>query len=178
MKVCDALEKACKKRGFEPERYHLESEDGETISENELLISFEEQSLLLVANDDIGMDEYIVSETKPMAYEEFRVTKQKKGFGGNQERILGIDYDRISNNMVEKKGMRKTKKPKTAFWLMENLSAAVLDDQNPTQFTLIFLESKDKKQDILKEYVYLAENSRTSKKIVSKINRILQMRKK
>ena len=68
----------------------MESQNKETIAEELPLRSLEDLEVNLIANSEIiGLDEYL-SDQKAMAYEEFKVTKQRKGFGKNQARILGI----------------------------------------------------------------------------------------
>eukprot|EP01091_Cochliopodium_minus_P006940 TRINITY_DN16896_c0_g1_i1.p1 TRINITY_DN16896_c0_g1~~TRINITY_DN16896_c0_g1_i1.p1 ORF type:complete len:456 (+),score=123.40 TRINITY_DN16896_c0_g1_i1:53-1369(+) len=176
-RISDAIKKCCIKRGLESDRHHFESQNKETIPDETVLSTLEGTEINLVANSEIvGLDDYL-SDQKAMAYEEFKVTKQRKGFGKNQTRIIGIDYDRISNNMAEKK---ITKKVKTPFWLMGDLFSVRQDHVNPSLFVLIFLQKEQNKiqKQQYREYIYQAENIKLAKKIVSKLSRILQMRNK
>ena len=188
--AADVVEKCCHKRGFPPDRYHLESvKDGETVAEVTPVSELKGLQLELVANSEIaGLDGYL-GDHKAMQYETFKVIKIKKGFGGNQERVLGIDPDRITNSAPEdstlsrstlrkafdgvRSGVSKSNSggpTKRGYWLMGDLVEAELDAENAKQFVLVFKEGGK-----TLSYRYEAESPKLAKQILSKLNRLLEL---
>jgi len=192
------LEKCCQKRKFVADRYHLEfCEDGENVPETTTVEQLKARPIELVANSEImGLDTYM-SERKAMQYETFRVVKIKKGFGGKlQERILGIDSDRITNQAPEeavqarstfrkafdgvRSGVRGgsggSSGVKKGYWLMSDLVQATLDEAKNKQFILVFKDSEgNSKKGGLLTYRYEAETPKLAKKLVAKLTRLLEL---
>lgn len=110
-------------------------------------------------------DDYI-SEQKAMIPESFNVIKIKKGFASsNQARIIGIDYDRITNTAAVSKSGKKVK-TKNSGWLMENLLRAYVVNDKPEHF-IIELEKGEEIKKGAKEYLYCAENAKIASLLYS-----------
>lgn len=154
----ELLEKCCSKRKFEADRYHLEFiDDGENVPDSATVAQIRDRAIELVANSEIaGLDTYM-SDRKAMQYEVFKVLKIKKGIGAGkpQERVLGIDSDRISNGIpedstqvrgafrkamdgVRSAAMGTTQEVKNTHWLIADLVDATVDAERNKQFVLRF----------------------------------------
>ncbi|KAL6069785.1 hypothetical protein QOT17_007356 [Balamuthia mandrillaris] len=99
------------------------------------------------------------SDTNAFRFTEYQVTKFKR-FGPNQERILGLEKDCITNNSL-KKG-HSTKRPMRS--IKELKSATLLGDHKPRQFSLRFIDRRT--------YVYEAKTVKDAREIVAKLRYI------
>jgi hypothetical protein len=125
-----------------------------------------------------------------MQYEVFKVTKIKAGFNAKkQERMLGIDFDRISNQMPEaelqaKSGFGKTVDVirgrgagvKNDYWLMTDLVEAVQDQERNKQFVLTFRDATNREK--LVTYRYEADTRKVTEQIIGKLSRLLELNNK
>ena len=122
-----------------------------------------------------------------MQYEVFRVMKIKKGFNAKmQERLLGIDFDRITNQVPEEQMKTKSTFGKTLdgmrgrgtgvkhdYWLMSDLVKAEEDPERNKQFVLTFRDANNR--DKIITYRYEAETPKLAKQVVQKLNRLFEL---
>jgi hypothetical protein len=210
------LEKCCSKRKFDPDQFHLEFiEDQEEVPSSMTVLQLKTRAIELVANSAVaGLDTYgffsfffffffffsffffffffarYMSDTKAMQYEVFKVVKIKAGFNAKkQERLLGIDFDRISNQVPEetlrsKGGFAKTvdvirgrgEGVKNDYWLMSDLIEAQQDSEKNKQFVLSFKDATNREKHLT--YRYEAETPKLAKQIVGKLNRLYELNNK
>lgn len=189
--VSELLEKCCSKRKFDPDQFHLEFiEDQEEVPETLTVLQLKDRQVELVANSAVaGLDTYM-SDTKAMQYEVFRVVKIKAGFNAKkQERMLGIDFDRISNQMPEealqaKSGFGKTVDVirgrgagvKNDYWLMTDLVEVTQDPEKTKQFVLTLKDATNREKVLT--YRYEAETRKVTEQIVGKLSRLLELNNK
>ncbi|KYQ96812.1 ras interacting protein [Tieghemostelium lacteum] len=91
-------------------------------------------------------------------YKTYEVTKLKK-YGSKQERILGIDRERITNMSPKE---QETKRPAR---LIKDVSKIALVEQKPKNFTIEYIDGKS--------YIYETKSQATAIEVVGKISYIL-----
>ena len=189
----EVLEKCCSKRKFDPDQFHLEFvDDQEDVPDSLTVLELKERSIELVANSAVaGLDTYM-SDSRAMQYEVFKVVKIKAGFNAKkQERMLGIDFDRISNSIPEeslqaKSGFAKTvnvirgrgEGVKNDYWLMTDLVDATQEGEKSKskQFVLTFKDAQNRERTLM--YRYEAETPKMAKQIVGKLTRLMELSNK
>jgi len=185
MKLRELLLNTCKKRKLYPSEHYFTLEGGSIVNLNMTMDQLGSENLILVSNirksiggpgasegtfsptgghnDENGSNlsdgptDIFWYDALAWQYKTYEVVKLKK-YGSKQERILGIDKERIMNNSPKE---QETKRPAR---LIKDISKVALLDK-PKNFTIEYNDGKS--------YIYEAKSHPLAVEIVGKISYIL-----
>ncbi|GAM22160.1 hypothetical protein SAMD00019534_053350 [Acytostelium subglobosum LB1] len=176
MKLKELLMNTCKKRKLIMAEHHFEQNGSvidpeltldkltslEIVLVSKLRRSMSGDGTMLVGEDNTGDHEDIFwYDLLAYQYKQYEVVKLKK-YGSKQERIIGIDKERITNMSPNLKKEQETKRPTR---MIKDIAKVALAEK-PKHFTIEYIDGKT--------YLYEAKSHPVAAEIVGKIHYILK----